>query len=484
MGGKPSPPMRPHQWLLAALLSALLLVMWSRQLDDAPIISDAAQSLRMGINFERYGILSMDHAPPFRPTNFREPLVPLVSAVAIRIIDGIAGASAPESYFSGRRLQYLKYQNLLWLSLLSFGTFWFARQMTSSSYVGLLAVVFVNVPFRPHIPPGLIDDLMNEIPSAAIQVVAAGALAIAFNRGRPTLFALSGLMFGALTLTKAVMLYVFIVLAGILACLYLTRITALSLREAVRNLALFVGCFVLIVAPWMVRNHLHFGTYEITQRAGYALVERSLEDQMSDEEYRGAYYLWAAHPLQKRLGTWLGFSQDDLLPGGRLQRLQDDPDSAVSQADVPYEEAGTPEKAVTFYRAARAELVSLMNQYRASGSKFPDVEADAAAKKSATQTILHHPWRHLVLTPLFLWRASAETALILIVALGIAAWKRRYDLALFILPALGTVAAYALSSPFFPRYDYPMHLMAILLLPILAAVLIGPRTAEPAPHLP
>jgi hypothetical protein len=454
--------------------------MWSSQLDEAPIMADAEQSLRMALNLERHGIFSMASAAPFGPTNFREPLVPFVSAVAIRIIDAIVGEAPPESYFSGKRLQYLKYQNLLWLSLLSFGTFWFARGMTSSFYVGLLAVVFVNVPFRPHIPPGLIDDLMNEIPSAALLVVASGALAMGFSSRRPALLVLSGLLFGALTLTKAVMLYVFIVVMGVLACLYLTRIVAINLQMALRNLALLIGSFTLVVTPWMLRNYLQLGTYQITQRAGYALMERSLEDQMSDEEYRGALYLWAPHAFQRELGRRLGFSQKDLLAGGRLQRLQDDPDSPVSQADLPYEDAGNPERTVTFYRTARAELVKLMNQYRALGSAFPDVLADAAAKKSAATTIRHYPWRHLMLTPLFLWRASAETTFIFVVALAIAISKRRNDLLLFVLPALGTVAAYALSSPFFSRYDFPMHLMAILLVPILVHTVVKVDRAESA----
>jgi hypothetical protein len=464
------PRRKPLDWLFVGVLAVILLAMWGRQIDDSPIISDAVQSLQMGVNFERHGIFSLDAAPPLTPTNFREPLVPAASALAIEIIDAITGKSPPESYFSGKRLQYLKYQNLFWLSLLSVGTFWVARSLTSSFYVGLIAVILINVRFRPHYPPGLIDDLMTEIPSAGMLIVASGALAIAFSRRSPALYVLSGFMFGVLTLTKAVALYVFIVVVAVLACLYLMRRAMVSFQVVARDLALLIVPFLCVVAPWMIRNHVQLGTYEITQRAGFALEERSLEDQMSAQEYVGAFYLWAPAILQNRLGAWLGFSQNDLLAGGRLQRLDDNPDSALSQTDLPFEEAGRPDKAVTFFRRGRAELRRLKMGFRAAGRPFPDVDQDATAKKNASTVILSHPWRHLALTVLLLWRASAVTTPILIGTLVFAIWQRRYDLLLFVLPSLGIVAAYALTSPFVGRYDLPMHLVAILLLPIIASL--------------
>ena len=60
--------------------------------------------------------------------------------------------------------------------------------------------------------------------------------------------------------------------------------------------------------------------------------------------------------------------------------------------------------------------------------------------------------------------------IVLLVLIG-SAWLRRIDLALLSLPALAMVAAYALFSPFFPRYGLPMHLMTIVLLVITATLL-------------
>src|ERR1700728_132324 len=216
--------------LVAGLLAAILLPMWAMQIDDGPIISDATQSLQMGVNLERHGIFSADAAPPFTPTNFREPLVPVADALGIAIVDAIKGKSPPEAYSSGERLKDLKYQNLFWLALLSAGTYWIARSLTSSFSVGIVAVILVAAHFRPHDPPGLIDDLMTEIPSAAMLVVGSGALALAFSHRKPALFALAGVMFGALALAKAVGLYVLAELVVILAGAYLMQRATYSLR--------------------------------------------------------------------------------------------------------------------------------------------------------------------------------------------------------------------------------------------------------------
>jgi hypothetical protein len=456
--------------LAASVLAAVLLAMWSLQISGSPITRDAAQSLQMAINLERHGVLSMEPEAPFTATNYREPLPPSVSALTIKLTDSLAGEAPPEAYFSGLRAQYVKYQNLLWLGLFSLSVFWVVQGFTSSFALGLIAVALVNVPFRPHLPPGPVDTLMTEIPSLWLLVTASGALAFGFVRQKPFLFGLSGVLFGALTLVKAIGLYVFVGVVALLPCLYFLRRHSASVRPALRDTMCLVFAFMVVVGPWMYRNHVQVGTFRITQRAGESLFERSLEDQISKREYVGAIYVWAP-VLQRQLGAWLGFSPLDLLRGGRLQRLDDKTDSALSQEDLAFENIGAPDKTVTFYRRARAEREKLERDFEVAGVAHPDVEADAALQTAALATFAEHPWRHLVLSPLFLWRGGAQTIVVLIAVLLFAFSLRRFDLALFALPTFGMVVSYALFSPFFPRYDLPMHLVAIVLVVVTGKLL-------------
>ena len=454
----------------ASILALAPLVMWGSQVTGSPITADAAQSLQMAINLERHGTISMEPEAPFVPTNYREPLPPILSALTLKLIDSAIGQAPPESYFAGPRAQYVKYQNLLWLTLFSLSVFWVTEQFTSSFVAGLIAVVLVNVPLRPHAPPGPIDSLLTEIPSLWLLVAASATLALGLERGKLALLALSGALFGCLALVKAVGFYVVLGLVMIPPCLYFLRRPRVPLGAALRQSALLLGAFACVVGPWMYRNHVQIGSFAITQRGGESLFERSLEDQMSRQEYLGAIYLWAPL-LQKPLGKRLGFSAKDVLRGGRLERLNNDTETGLSQEDLAFERLGEPERTVTFFRQARAEREKLEHDLEVAGAAHPDMQADERLKSRAFATFAQHPWRHLLLSPLFLWRGGAQTTLILLVVLLCSAKLRRTDLVLLSLPTLAMVAAYALFSPFFPRYGLPMHLMAIVLLVIVSALL-------------
>jgi hypothetical protein len=461
--------LRDRRWILLFALGITLLGTWYAQIDDGALISDAQQSLQLAINLQHEGVLSLDPAPPFRPSNFREPLSPIVTAAGIGVEDAVAGSAPSGAYFVGKRLRFLKYQNLAWLAALALGAFWATRCLTSSFFFGIVAVILAS--FRPHFPPGFIDDLMTEIPAAALLILASAFLAIGFDRRNVRLMASAGALFGLLTLIKAIALYAFLGLIPVLACLYAIR-GAISVRTAAIHLGLPVACFACVVAPWIIRDRIELNTFEITQRASYALQERWYEDQMSIEELKGAVYWWAPYAKQK-IGSLLGFSERDLLPGGRLQRLNDDPDSAISQIDLPSEMAGMPDQAITFYRRARAEVWRVGQLYQSAKHPFPDVAAEAAVKQEAVTAIRSHLWRHLAVSPLFLWRSSAKTAPILLLALAFGLWDRRWNLVLFVLPALSIVAGYALMTPYFPRYDYPMHVVALVTLAMLGGILFS-----------
>jgi hypothetical protein len=88
--------------------------------------------------------------------------------------------------------------------------------------------------------------------------------------------------------------------------------------------------------------------------------------------------------------------------------------------------------------------------------------------------IMAQPGRWLALTVPFLWRGATLVFPILLIALALGVRRRRYDLALFALPAFGLVMFYGLFSQFIARYGVPAHevamvvLMALVALPFLA----------------
>jgi hypothetical protein len=67
-----------------------------------------------------------------------------------------------------------------------------------------------------------------------------------------------------------------------------------------------------------------------------------------------------------------------------------------------------------------------------------------------------------------MWRGALIAFPVLVIGLAFALlWRKRFDLALFLLPSFGLVLIYALFTPFFWRYGWPSRLVANLTILIL-----------------
>jgi hypothetical protein len=466
---------RAARWLAACILAVALVAVWARQVTGAPVEKDSAQLVRMAVNLERHGVMSVEEAPPFTPTDYREPIPVFACALGIKIMDSVLGAAPEDAYFSGERVKYLKYQNIIWLAILCVGAFWATQVLTSSFLLGLLAVVLVNSPFAGgHFSAGLVDDLYSEVPAASFLMLACTCLAIGFTRRRLGFIALAGLLFGILTLIKAATLYVFIGVVLVLPYFYFLQ--RYPIRAAVREWVVVILPFACIIAPWMYRNHVELGSFQLSQRAGVVLMYRALKDQMTLQEYVGSFYVWGPNSLQRPLGGVLGFSPADLRRGGRLQRLNTALDSDFAADDLAAERAGRPDQTLTYYRQARAERTKIEMELDRAGHPQAELEGDDILKKHAMTLIIEHPWRHLALTIPFLWRGATIVFPVLVFALVIAVRRRRYDLALFALPAFGLVVFFALFSHFIARYGIPAREVATVALIALVALLCLPKT--------
>jgi hypothetical protein len=469
---------RAPRLLAVAVVTLGLALLYVHRISGSTVEKDAAQVVLMGFNLERHGTMSMDEAAPFGPSNYREPAPVLVAAVGIALTDAVLGkAAAADDYFHGDRVRFLKYQNILWLALLSLGAFWAIRVLTTSFYLALLGALLVTYPFwQPHSP---IDDLYTDIPAAAFFMLASAALATAFQQRKVALWVFAGLLFGIVTLIKAAELYVFAGTVGFLACLFLLQRGATPILAAARELTVLIVAFGCVVAPWMYRNHIQLGTFHISQRAGVVLMYRAVDDQMTPEEYRGTFYVYAPQRLQGIVGKLLGFSPADLQRNGRLQHLNEG-ESDFAAEDLAAEQAGAPEKTLSYYRRARAERVKMEAKFFAVGGPQPEIAADDALKVRAQEMILQHPWTHLSLTIPFLIRGATLAFPVLLVGLLFAARRRRHDLVVFAIPAFGTVMLYALLTHFIGRYDLPALAIATVVFLVSVELAFNPATVAGA----
>jgi hypothetical protein len=433
--------------IVTVLVGIGLLSYWAMQISESPVTSDASHNLQMAINFSHHGIMSLDQEPPYHPTMYREPVPALTTALAISASDMFQGRADRETYFSGSRAQTIKYQNLLWLFLLTASAFYIVHWYSSSFYFSLVGAVLVNVPI-PLIASGPdalgIDTFATELPAAALLLAGSGLIAFSIRNGSIAFTVLAGVFFAALALTKAAFFYIFIVFAIIfLAFGTISRIRLESNGRLIQAVVL-VAVFALTVSPWMLRNKIHLGSFAIAERGGVVLYT-----------HVGAIYYWAPYAIKPIVGRIMGLSSADAELGGSLQRLNRKKD-AFGGSDLLAELEGRPEDVISYYRKARAERVRLRMSFEASGVDLPNTAADRALQEKAFEIILDQPMRHLNMSLLFLWRGGFLISLLLLSVVAYGVKARRFDLVALSLSAGGFVAFYALLSHFIPRYAVPL----------------------------
>jgi hypothetical protein len=237
----------------------------------------------------------------------------------------------------------------------------------------------------------------------------------------------------------------------------------------------------LVVLPWMYRNYINLGTFEIAGRGPIVLMTRAFKSQMTNDEFKGAFYAYAPASLKKTMKSITGFSGKDRILGGRLQRF-----TRVFPEDEACRARNAEPCAVGYYIQASIRYNNILKSYY---HKYPNEPlkatqlGDQAAKKYALNMIKQNVWGHLKSSLVFAWRGAWPCnkvdgrwydserhllqspwqeilpffGLILMFAMGIYALLKN-NTSMVAMTWLGclTYAFYALSTHFIPRYSEMM----------------------------
>lgn len=459
-------------YLILSLAMLMVCGYWFSQITGSQIKADAAQNLRMAINLEHRGVMSRDNSPPFKPSMYREPLPVWLAALGVKAVDAFLGPAHAKSYFEGNRARYLKYQNILWIAVLSAGTFWACFILTSSVYASLFAALLLN-PRLPMTPSGMfemrIDSLNNELLAASLLIFASALLVMSVKHGRLRHAVIAGLLLGLLALTKAVTVYVSLILFLLLLCLLALPQRLLPHRFRWQQLIVLFLAFSLVLLPWIYRNYTQFGSLQVAERGGIVLYTRAIKNQMTPDEYLGSFYAYAPG-LRSMIGRVLGFSKSDLQIGGRLQRLNR---NVSRERDHAAEEAGDPDGAISYFYSARAMRMKMQHDLALRGVPNKNVEADKFLRERAVAMISAHPIKHFAMTLPFIWRGGFTSFVILSACLIWAVVRRRPELGVFVLLGFGTIMFYAIFSHFIPRYSVSITPVTIVSGVVLLTIMLN-----------
>ena len=474
--------------LLVGLITGLT---WLSQLQivNAPFTGDAVQNVRIAENLVDHGTYSHLEERPPRPTNQREPLPTFVLAGWILMLEAVDPMLRQSEDYPAA----LRHINLLWIFAGLLAVAMLARTLTGSDLAAVAAALAVFLFF--HGRPQVVNALYTELPAAALMTWLSLAAWNAARRQALTWLLLVGVLLGLLALTKNAMYYVALVAIPLFAGLSSVAVRRYNdpstwLRSAgLRLLTLALG-FMVVTAPWMVRNLVTLDTAEISGRAG-VLFGRALMNDMSLDEALGSLYIHGPQ-LYHRLvaGTRLAPGPDDLMAGGRWQRLNRGA-SDFLQADIAAAAAGRPEDAISFHRVAIAEYVRQRERLRDQGVENVEVELERWFRSEGLRLIAERPIRHVVMSLPAAWRGFwgfpygelpllnpyRSTLVVDLVnlaggmALGIAVllglFGRRPEWVVLTLVPIGMLAFYALLTHNIARYMMPViPLMLVLLVAI------------------
>lgn len=378
---------------LYVVISLLVLLLMNSLITKEPIRSDAQQNLRMGYHLYKHGVISKDGEVIGKPepTNYREPVPPIVTGLFMYLHPGIDKEDSLISFEDGVNTTIIKQVNLIWLFLLQIGVGLLSFRVSRNKLVPFLALFLIFVYFIRF--GNHFDDLNTELPCAVWLIWSSYLFLEAANRKNVNLFVLTGIAFGLLILTKAIFYYVVPVLI-VVVMIYQYQ----NLR--LKNYVLLILSVAIIIGPWMIRNYSIYGELSITQRGGTVLYQRAMLNQMNGEEIEGAIYLWGPQLYRKIVNlTPFEIEKDEFLPGGTYQRLVRD-----QVGDSLAIDRGRPVEAISYYGKTRAEINRLQSVLGEGGAEAPRSEVFDIMEEEGRNMILQNPIKHGAMSLLFLWR--------------------------------------------------------------------------------
>lgn len=438
-------------WVLILITAFVVVETWVEEPTIQRLSPDQEQNLVLAYNVRHHGVFSVDEdrtPDALRPSRYREPLPVLALAGYLFVADPLLGDLPINDLTEVENLKILKYSNIPWSALMLVAMLLTARRLQLPIWATALAVLLTFF---------CLDEwhsrLYTEVPAAALIALASYLAFVAIQERRLFHFFAAGLSFGLLVLTKTSFFYVAIVLLLIYIGYALLQAKGRAQRRFVFSSAVLMGIgTILVVGPWMLRNQIQFSSPNLSDRGGIVLLERAVKNGMTQEEYAGTFYSYAPWYFRKPIGALTGHKPEDLLSGGKLERL----DRYVNQdADRQARAEGRFNDIVSYHHRVVAIYGSKLAAMNAAGHPDPRGAADAELKREAIAMIKAHPLDHIAMTLPFLWRGAPYMAPFLIGVL-IYAWRRRdAPLAAYLLPTLGIFAFYAAFSHFIPRYADP-----------------------------
>ena len=497
-----------------ALSCIVLAAMGTHLISYGSIVGDAEENLATAFNLLHHGTYSHFNTEQPLSSNLREPVPTFFYAAWLVIIGQFDHVINLNHLWGGTGTYAVKLGNFFWIyaGLVAFSKIIY--RLLPSYYISGIGLLLSFFTFFGNAQ--WVDSLYTELHTAVLLLwLAHFTIAAQHQPSRKYLVGV-GVFAGLLILTKAIFLYVFLVLAAAWILAWVRKPTASARRHTQSHaVATVVLGALLVVAPWAARNAIQFGSPSISSvRGGGVMYYRAMLDEMNPEEVKGLLYLNGPASYRALIDRFFGAPRrEDFQREGRWARLYIGP-SNFQTADKLARLQGRPQDAVSFHQKSSAEFVKRIQTAKVQGSSYPERDADQSMGREAVRYFLHHPLRHIAFSLPFFWAGfwgfgngffaghlapswgtaisvvfdainlAAGASLLLVFGLGL----KRADPSLLALsaPAVLMVGAYTAISQNLPRFFAPTHPIMVLCLMVLlfgaAKRPRGSRTPEATDH--
>lgn len=441
--------------LLTALASDSIL-------HSGKVTNDGLQNYQAGYNFARHLTITPYRQNPDRPSMAREPLPPALLGIWMRLVDPNLDSTEPSKVNGKPPIVAVKRFNVLIAVLLAISAFFGVKILTKSPISGLVASALTGI--AVSIWGFGLNSLYTEPVAALVLMGCAMASALLMQKLQWTRALVLGVLLGSLALTKAIGLYLFIVMLPILYLLLVYKSN--KWQESARCTVLVAAAFAVVVMPWIARNAYYFDEPSVALRGGRVLYYRALINDMPPDTYRAAFYVWSPAPVRKLLAYAFGFSSADLQKGGSGQWLNRSKSSNFHLEDTRAKDAGKPENTLTYIYKLRAEYIKRLRDFQKQKVPSASLAAANSMQRDGVNAIKDRPLSHIkAMLPLAwqaMWVSNLPYWLAPLIAFALPAlffsgvFRRRPDAVAFALVPMGFYTSYLATSHMLPRYIEPL----------------------------
>lgn len=413
------------------------------------INNDAIHYFIMAFNLERYGIIShsipadvetIDESYRPRPTAKREPGYPLFISPAFFLDPTLRNLTEKDIKFENGELILSSrspcYLTLTLLLLTSFLGGWITLRFTENRILSIVAL------FGIGLSPALLvvaRQVLSENLPALLLLGLSFFFYLSVKEKAAKYYAISGVLLGMLTLSKAMFQFAWIFIAAFILTHHLLK--RVPPKRVAAMVMLFIISYAVILLPWVGRNYHHFGRAFITERGGGSLTMRAgYNKMMTSKDYLASFLYWVPTRYTQEFA------------------LKTFGEEVISHIDPSHPDS--------IHSRMRNFKVEKAKDYNST------VDADSEMIQNAVKEIKSHPFRHLLMCIPFAWRGLfveiddhffiPASLISLILFMGFFTFtlhsliRRKWEYIAFIFPSLYLFGMHVLLTWCNPRYNKPL----------------------------